>query len=81
METIQYVHNPFLVLNNQDLLHLFKGALMLENGADLVTVKGPFKYYVSMFLAFLGPTTYVSINSNVNQQNLQFSDTTHPPLC
>ena len=34
-----------------------------------------------MFLAFLGPPTYVSINSNVNQQKLPFSDPTHPPLC
>ena len=25
--------------------------------------QGPFKYYVSMFLAFLGPPTYVSISS------------------
>ena len=43
--------------------------------------KGPFKYYVSMFLAFLGPPTYVSINSTVNQQKLPFSDPTHPLLC
>ena len=43
--------------------------------------KGPFKYYVSMFLTFLGPPTYVSINSTVNQQKLPFSDPTHPPLC
>ena len=34
-----------------------------------------------MFLAFLGPSTYVSINSTVNQQKLPFSDPTHPPLC
>ena len=27
---------------------------------------GPFKYYVSMFLAFLGPPTYVRIISTVN---------------
>ena len=34
---------------------------------------GPFKYYVSMFLAFLGPpTSYVGINSTVNQQNCHF---------
>ena len=40
--------------------------------------QGPFKYYVSMCLAFLGPPTYVSINSTVNQQKLPFSDpTTH----
>ena len=42
------------------------------------THKGPFKYYVSMFLAFLGPPTYVSMNSTVNQP---FSDPTHPLLC
>ena len=34
-----------------------------------------------MFLAFLGPPTYVSINSTVNQQKLPFSDPTHQPLC
>ena len=38
--------------------------------------KGPFKYYVSMFSAFLGPPTYVNINSTVNQQQLPFSDPT-----
>ena len=42
--------------------------------------KGPFKFYVSMFLVFLGPTTYVSINSTVNQQKLPFSDPNHPIL-
>ena len=38
--------------------------------------KGPFKYYVSMFLACLAhpPITYVSINSTANQQKLLFSD-------
>ena len=58
-----------------------------------VFTKGPFKYYVSMFLVFLGPPkntrgtsilrppTYVSIKSTVNQQKLSFSDPTHPPLC
>ena len=39
--------------------------------------KRPFKYYISMCLAFLGPPTYVSINSNVNQQKLPFSDPTN----
>ena len=32
-------------------------------------------------LAFLGPPTYVSINSTVNQQKLPFSDPKHPPFC
>ena len=45
--------------------------------------KGPFKYYVSMFLAFFlaHPPAYVGINSTVNQQKMPFSDPTHPPLC
>ena len=30
---------------------------------------------------FLGPPTYVSINSTVNQQKLPFSDPTYPLLC
>ena len=34
--------------------------------------KGPFKYYVSMFLAFLVPPTYVRINRTVNQQKMPF---------
>jgi len=34
--------------------------------------KRPFKYYVSMLLAFLGQPTHVSINSIVNQQKLHF---------
>ena len=33
-----------------------------------------------MFWAFLGPPTYFSINSTVNQQKLTFSDPTHPTL-
>ena len=52
-----------------------------NNTALLWWGEGPFKYYVSMFLAFLGPPTYVSINSTVNQQKLTFSEPTHPPLC
>ena len=46
-----------------------------------LSTKGPFNYYVSMCLAFLGPPTYTSINSTINQQKLPFSDPTHPPLC
>ena len=38
---------------------------------------GPFKYYVSMYWAFLGPPTCVSRNSTVNQQKLSFSDPIH----
>ena len=34
--------------------------------------KGPFKYYVSMILAFLGPPTYISVNITVDQQKLPF---------
>ena len=40
----------------------------------------PFKYHVSMFLAFSRPThspTYARKNSTVNQQKMPFSD----PLC
>ena len=42
--------------------------------------KGPFKYYVIMFLTFLGPPTSLMIYSTVNHQKLPFSDPTHPPL-
>ena len=42
--------------------------------------KGPFKYYVIMFLTVLGPPTSLMIYSTVNHQKLPFSDPTHPPL-
>ena len=58
---------------------------LIDTPDDSVLEVGPFKYYVSMFLAFLGPPTNDSINGSVNQQKLPFSDppsgSTHPPLC
>ena len=41
---------------------------------------GPFKYYVIMFLTFLGPPTFLKIYSTANHQKLPLSDPTHPPL-
>ena len=37
-------------------------------------LKGLFKYYVIMFLTFLGPPTSLMIYSTVNHQKLQFFD-------
>ena len=42
--------------------------------------RGPFKYYVIMFLTFLGPPTSLMIYITVNHQKLPFSDPTHPLL-
>ena len=42
--------------------------------------KWPFKYYVIIFLTFLGPSTSLMIYRTVNHQKLPFSDPTHPPL-
>ena len=50
-----------------------------ESDYTITVSQGPYKYYVSMFLAFLGPPTYVSINNTVNGQNYHFLP--HPPLC
>ena len=56
---------------------------LISEGKYLITYSSnwaPFKYYVSMFLAFLGPPTHlchVSINSTVNQQKFPFSDPIH----
>ena len=42
----------------------------------------PFKYYVSMFLAFLGPPTHLRQHKQFcKSEKLPFSDPTHPPLC
>ena len=64
--SIPEIYLPFLLSSSTALLNPFRE---------------PFKCYVSMFLAFLGPPTNVSINSTVNQLKLPFSDPTHPPLC
>ena len=71
--------------NKKIIVIIIEGKIILTNQQLQFTKKqllpkGPFKYYVSMFLAFLGPPTYVSINSTVNQQKLPFSDPTHPLL-
>ena len=44
--------------------------------------KGPFKYYVIIFLTFLGPPAFncKQIYSTVNHQILPISDPTRPPL-
>ena len=41
---------------------------LIDTPDDSVLEVGPFKYYVSMFLAFLGPPTKVSINSTVRSR-------------
>ena len=41
---------------------------------------GPFKYYVIIFLTFLGPPSSLMIYSTVNHKKLPFSDPIHPPL-
>ena len=45
---------------------------LISEGKYLITYSS-FKYYVEMFLAFLGPPTHLSINSTVNQQKCPFS--------
>ena len=50
---------------------------LISEGKYLITYSSnwaAFKYYVEMFLAFLGPPTHLSINSTVNQQKCPFSD-------
>ena len=41
-----------------------------SNWLSRLIPKRPFKYHVSLFLAFLGPTTYVSINSTVKKAKI-----------
>ena len=47
---------------------------------QVIFYRGPFKYYVIMFLTFFDPPTSLMIYSTVNHQKLPFSDPTHPPL-
>ena len=56
-------------------------ALMFTNKAVKLS-KGPFMYYVNIFLAFLTHLpNYVRMNSAVNQKKLPFSGPTHPTIC
>ena len=64
------------------LWYLLSAVLVkLQGFSALLLSQGPFKYYVSMLLAFLDPPTFVSKNSTVNQQKLPFSDPIYLPLC